>query len=292
MSVQVSDIREYWNGNPCQKNLSQQTDRRKYFEEITERRYKGRDRHVPTIAHFADFKAKDVLEIGCGIGTDGLEFAKRGAHYVGIDLSPHSVELARERFDLFNVTGALKVANAEKRLPFKDETFDHVYSFGVLHHSPNTQAMIHEIYRVLRSGGTFTVMLYNRSSINYYIEIMFLRKIFRLLLYLKFMPKLMSGVTGFPEWKLAGHREMLLKKRHISKEEWISMSTDGPYCPLAKVYDKQEAAHLFSKFRDVRQEVWEFNTDHWPFIRRLIPEDVRRTIGRLWGWHRIIFGTK
>jgi ubiquinone/menaquinone biosynthesis C-methylase UbiE len=292
MSVQVTDIRAYWNGSPCQKNLSQQTDRRKYFEEITERRYKGRDWHVPAIAHFADFKAKDVLEVGCGIGTDGFEFAKRGAHYVGIDLTPNSVELARERFALFNVPGTFEPANAEERLPFEDESFDHVYSFGVLHHSPNTQAMIDEIYRVLRHGGTFTVMLYNRSSINYYIEIMFLRRVFRLLLYLKFMPRLMSRVTGFPEWKFAGHREMLLKKRHMSKEEWVSMSTDGPYCPLAKVYNKRESAHLFRAFRDVRQEVWEFNTDHWPFIRMLIPEDIGRTIGRLWGWHRIIYGRK
>jgi ubiquinone/menaquinone biosynthesis C-methylase UbiE len=292
MQVTVSDVKEYWNTSPCQSTLSRELDRRSYFEEITERRFRGREWHVPMIAHFETFAGKDVLEIGCGIGTDGFEFAKSGARYVGVDLTPNSVAVARERFAVFNVQGTFRVANAEERLPFDDETFDHVYSFGVLHHSPKTQAIVAEMHRVLRPGGTFTVMLYNRSSINYYIEIMLLRRAFRLMLYPNFMPKLIAKVTGFDEWKLAGHRQRLIKSRSISREEWVSMNTDGPYCPLAKVYNKREAAELFRGFRDVTQEVWEFNIDHWAFIGKLIPERVAYTVGRLWGWHRVIHGTK
>jgi len=70
------------------------------------------------------------------------------------------------------------------------------------------------------------------------------------------------------------------------------MNTDGPYCPLAKVYSKREAAALFQKFRDVRQEVWEFNIDHWSFIGKLMPERVAHSLGRLWGWSRVIYGTR
>jgi ubiquinone/menaquinone biosynthesis C-methylase UbiE len=202
------------------------------------------------------------------------------------------VELTRERFKLFEVPGRFEVANAERRLPFPDASVDHVYSFGVIHHSPAPEKIVSEIYRVLRKGGSFTVMLYNRSSINYYIEIMFLRKISRWLLLPKLMPRLIAAITGFDRWKLEGHRDLLKKRKNISKEEWISMNTDGPFCPLARVYNHQEAAALFGAFENVRQEVWEFNVDHWSFIGKAIPDPAAKWIGRRWGWHRMIYGNK
>lgn len=292
MSIDISDVRKFWDSCPCQSTLSQQSDQRKYFEEIAHRRFHGREWHVKTVARFEAFAGKDVLEIGCGIATDGFEFAKNGARYVGIDLTPNSIRLAKERFALFNVEGTFEVANAEERVPFEDGSFDHIYSFGVLHHSPNTQAIVDEMYRVLRPGGTFTVMLYNRSSINYWIEIRLLRKLFRRILYAKFMPSLISKVTGLDEWRLEGHQKRLRERHRVSEEEWVSMNTDGPYCPLAKVYNRRETAELFARFRDVKQEVWEFNTDHWSWIGRIIPKRVAYRMGRLWGWHRMIYGTK
>ena len=136
METNIADVRGYWNANPCNSRLSQETDRRRYFEEISRKRYQGRDWHVPIIAKFNSFRGKDVLEIGCGIGTDGIEFARNGANYVGVDLTPNSVELTRERFKVFGVPGRFEVANAEQGLPLADESIDHVYSFGVIHHSP------------------------------------------------------------------------------------------------------------------------------------------------------------
>jgi len=292
METTISDVKSFWNANPCQSALSQEAERRRYFEEISRKRFQGREWHVPIIAKFDSFQGKDVVEIGCGVGTDGIEFAKNGANYVGVDLTPNSVELTRERFNVFGVPGRFEVANAEKRLPFPDASVDHVYSFGVIHHSPAPEKIVGEVYRVLRSGGTFTVMLYNRTSINYYIEIMFLRRLFKWCLLPKFMPRLIAAMTGFDRWKLEGHRDLLKKKKNISKEEWISMNTDGPFCPLAKVYGHKEAATLFGAFDNVRQEVWEFNVDHWSFIGKVIPDSVAKWIGRRWGWHRMIYGTK
>jgi ubiquinone/menaquinone biosynthesis C-methylase UbiE len=287
----ISEVKEFWNSNPCQSALSdERNDRRRYFEEISQNRYGRREWHVPTVAGFTKYAGKEMLEIGCSIATDGLEFAKNGANYTGIDLTPASIEMARERFQLFEVAGRFEVANAEERIPFPDETFDHVYSFGVIHHSPHPERIVREMHRVLRKGGTFTVMLYNRSSINYYIEIMFLRKMFRHLLRPKFMPGLLAKVTGFDRWKLEGHREHLSK--NLTHEQWVSMNTDGPFCPLAKVYNHSEAASLFADFRDVRQEIWEFNVEHWSFIGRMLPTSFVRWIGRRWGWHRMIYGTK
>ena len=245
---------------------------------------------MPIVAKFESFRGKDVVEIGCGVGTDGIEFARNGANYVGVDLTPNSVELTRERFEVFGVPGQFEVANAETGLRFPDASVDDVYSFGVIHHSPTPEKIVSEIYRILRKGGTFTVMLYNRSSINYYIEILFLRRLFRWCLVPKFMPRMVSTITGFDRWKLEGHRDLLKKK--LSKQEWISMNTDGPFCPLARVYSYHEAAALFGAFENVKQEVWEFNVDHWSFIGRAIPDSLTKWIGRRWGWHRMIYGNK
>jgi ubiquinone/menaquinone biosynthesis C-methylase UbiE len=290
METNISEVKAFWNANPCQSALSSEADRRRYFEDIARKRYQGREWHVPLVARFTAFRGKDVLEVGCGIATDGIEFARNDARYVGVDLTPRSLELAKERFALFRIAGRFEVANAEERLPFPDDSFDHVYSFGVIHHSPVPERIIREIYRVLRPGGTLTVMLYNRSSINYYIEIMLLRKIFRWSLLPPFMPGLLAAITGFDRWKLEGHREMLKKK--ITKEQWISMNTDGPFCPLSRVYNRREAAALFKDFENVRQEIWEFNVDHWSFVGRAIPVRVAKRIGRYWGWHRMIYATK
>jgi ubiquinone/menaquinone biosynthesis C-methylase UbiE len=292
MEANISNVKTFWNSSPCQSKLSQAEDRRQYFEEISRRRFQGREWHVPMVAKFDSFRGKDVLEIGCGVGTDGIEFAKNGANYIGVDLTPKSVDLTRERFRVFGMPGRFEVANAEDSLPLPDASVDHVYSFGVIHHSPAPEKIVGQIYRVLRKGGTFTVMLYNRSSVNYYIEIMFLRRLFKWCLLPKFMPRLIAAATGFDRWKLEGHRDRLLKNKNLTKEEWISMNTDGPFCPLARVYDYNEAEALFGAFENVRQEVWEFNVDHWSFIGKAIPDSVAKWIGRHWGWHRIVCGRK
>ncbi|HEX3627587.1 MAG TPA: class I SAM-dependent methyltransferase [Verrucomicrobiae bacterium] len=291
MEETLTVVRDFWNTSPCQSHLSQAAERRRYFSEISEKRYNGREWHVPRVANFAAYKNKEVLEIGCSLGTDGLEFAKAGAIYTGLDLTPHSIELAEERFRLFDVRGTFVTANAE-RLPFPDNSFDHIYSFGVIHHAPHPEKIAAEMHRVLRKGGTFTVMLYNRTSVNYRVEIMFLRKMFRLFLLPKPMPRLIAAITGFDRWKLEGHRDAMVKKGRMTKEEWISMNTDGPFCPLARVYNRNEAAALFNNFPNVRQDVWEFNPAHWSFLGKLVPLALERWVGRHWGWHRMVYGQK
>ena len=113
MATSIEDVKSFWNANPCQSRLSQEAERRRYFEEISRKRFQGREWHVPIVARFDSFRGKDVVEIGCGVGTDGIEFARNGANYVGVDLTPKSVELTRERFEVFDVPGRFEVANAE-----------------------------------------------------------------------------------------------------------------------------------------------------------------------------------
>jgi len=290
MSARIAEVRAFWNANPCNGTYSTRGDRREYFEEIEHRRYQI-EPHVPIVAQFDQFRDRDVLEIGCGIGTDGLQFARHGARYTGVDLTPAAIRMSRERFELFGAQGRFEVANAEE-LPFPDESFDHIYICGVIHHSPNAEAIVHHMYRVLRPGGSFCSMVYNKTSINYYIEIMFLRKLFRPLLYPSFMPALIAKLAGFDEYKLQRHRELLLEKPMMSNQEWLSINTDGPDCPLAKVYGEAEVRDLFHKFEGVETEVWHFNKSHWPFIGHLLPARLVRFLGRQWGWHRIVYGRK
>ena len=103
------------------------------------------------------------------------------------------------------------------------------------------------------------------------------------------MPRLIAAIGGFDRWKLEGHREML--KRKLTHEQWVSMNTDGPARPLARVR-RARGGRSSGPFANVRQEVWEFNVDHWPVLRSIVPTSLVRRIGRRWGWHRIIYGQK
>jgi len=105
-----------------------------------------------------------VLEIGVGMGADYLQWLKAGALATGVDLSEASIGKARRRCELAHYHPDLRVADAEK-LPFSDNTFDVVYSYGVLHHSPNTRQCIREALRVLRPGGEIRIMVYHHPSL-------------------------------------------------------------------------------------------------------------------------------
>jgi len=286
----IRAIQAFWDANPCGSRLSDSAGRHEYFAEIEAKRY-SHESHIPGIARFADFKGKRVLEIGTGIGTDGLQFQANGAEYMGVDLTLAGPRLAREQFSLAGYPGDLMVGNAET-LPIADDYFDHIYSFGVIHHSPSTEKIVREMFRVLKPGGTFCVMIYNRSSINYCIEIMFLRRVLRRMLYPAFMPNVLSKVLRLDRDKLESHRRLMLSRRNVTKQEWISMNTDGPECPLAKVYNQREALELFRTFSDVQTEVRFFDRSHWPFIGKVMPSATAKWLGRRWGWHRIVRGRK
>src|SRR5205085_904898 len=119
------------------------------------------------------WRDRDVLEAGCGIGTDGKQFARAGAVYTSIDFSPTALELARQRFAREGLSGEF-VAGSLTELPFGDASFDLVYSVGVIHHIPDTERAVAEFRRVLRPGGRVLVMVYHRSSFNYHVSIMVL----------------------------------------------------------------------------------------------------------------------
>lgn len=290
-AVSVDQVASFWGSAPCGSDTSSATDRRNYFLEIERERY-HHEPHIPEIARFAEYSKKRVLEVGCGVGTDGRQFAAAGADYTGINVDVGSTLLAREGFELFQVPGTVLKMNGEK-LEFEDATFDHVYSFGVIHHSPDTQQMVREMYRVLKPGGTVQVMVYYRDSINYRFEIMFLRKIMRHMLRPRWAPALVSRAIGLNRKKLERHREIMMQGA-TTPERWLSINTDGPDCPLAKVYSKNEAKALFDQagFTGLKIRVRFFDARHYGKLGRLFPSAFTRFLGKHWGWHLIVDARK
>jgi 2-polyprenyl-3-methyl-5-hydroxy-6-metoxy-1,4-benzoquinol methylase len=287
---QIEEIRRFWEQNPCGNETSDVADRLEYFRGLERFRYDLAP-WIPEAAGFDRYAGKRVLEIGCGMGTDAAQFAAAGAAYTGVDLTDAAVALARENFERRGLQGTFVAANAE-HLPFPDDSFDHVYSFGVIHHTTRPAAIVDEIRRVLAPGGTVTVMLYNRNSINYRVEIMVLRKLGRLLLRPAWAPALLAKLLRLPRGTLEGHRRQLLRIAHPSHDEWVSMNTDGPDCPLARVYSAREVRSLFAGFDEVRTKVYMFDRRHWPLLGSLISDRMEGVIGRRVGWNRMTYATK
>lgn len=152
----------YWDAQPCNvKHSDKEVGSRAYFEEVTKRRYFV-EPHIKRFAEFSAWKGKKVLEIGCGIGTDGEQFARAGATYHGIDLSPKSVDIARDRIE--GIAGAFVWHGDGEDTGFGDGLFDLVYSFGVIHHAERPERIVAEARRVLKPDGEFRLMLYAKNS--------------------------------------------------------------------------------------------------------------------------------
>jgi SAM-dependent methyltransferase len=161
----LQEVADYWDRRPCNlRHSTKAVGTKEYFDDVEERKYFV-EPHIPGFAEFDRWKGKKVLEVGCGLGTDATNFARAGADYTGIELSKASMELAQQRFKLFGLNGEFHNLNAEvlaASLP--DANYDLVYSFGVIHHTPNPEAVFAEIRKVIKPGGELRMMLYAKDS--------------------------------------------------------------------------------------------------------------------------------
>jgi len=114
---------------------------------------------------FEQLKSCNVLEIGVGMGTHAVILSSHARSYTGIDLTEYAVRAVRERFDKFGCNGRVMQMDAEQ-LFFPDTFFDFVWSWGVIHHSSDTKAILRQIHRVLKPGGKLTFMVYHQSPWN------------------------------------------------------------------------------------------------------------------------------
>jgi ubiquinone/menaquinone biosynthesis C-methylase UbiE len=154
------EVRRFWNAEPCGTRYLEAGDE---FANHAHTRYEL-EPHIPEFAQFAQARGLRVLEVGVGMGADYLEWLKAGAIATGVDLSRTSIEQTRRRCHQAGYTADLQVADAE-HLPFPNESFDLVYSYGVMHHSPDTTRCVREAWRVLKPGGQIRLMLYHHPSL-------------------------------------------------------------------------------------------------------------------------------
>ncbi len=259
--------RAQWGADPCGAVHGREREfgSREFFDDVERHRYEEYAPWMREVMGFDKFAGARLVEVGCGMGTDLLQFARGGAQCTGVDLTPRSVEISQHRFRLYNMPGDFMLADAE-RLSFSDNTFDVFYSNGVLHHTPETAVAIREAHRILKPGGTAKVMLYHRNSWAYWVELMLKQGIYRRELFRGLSPAdIMSKYVEFNE---SGGR------------------------PLVKVYSRREARKLFSMFKEVRVEVDQLTRPEVYVIGKYIPESIFKAMRRSVGWNVIITATK
>ena len=259
--------REQWGQDPCGAEYAREhkLGTREFFDAVEHSRYIDYAPWMPKLMGFDQFPGASLLEIGCGMGTDLLQFARGGASCTGVDLTPRSVEITRHRFALYAQQGSFMISDGE-RLPFKANSFDVVYSNGVLHHTPDTQGAINEVHRVLRPGGFAKVMLYHRNSLNYWLEIVLRR-----------------GIFGAEYLRGRSSEEIMSRVIEFSEHEAR---------PLVKVYTRKQARDLFSQFSDVRVDVEQLTRAELRFLSPLVTDSLFEKLAHSIGWNVIITARK
>ena len=166
--VSIEDVKNYWNSRPCNiRHSTAEIGTEEYFNQVEARKYFV-EPHIPAFAEFEKWRGKKVLEIGCGIGTDTINFARAGANVTAVDLSSKSLDLARKRAEVFGLSDKIDFyeANAENLADFiPPNKFDLIYSFGVIHHSPHPRKIVDHIRdNFVHAGSRVKIMVYYRYS--------------------------------------------------------------------------------------------------------------------------------
>jgi ubiquinone/menaquinone biosynthesis C-methylase UbiE len=249
--VEKAKIKDYWETRLPQTWYSgKKPGTLEWFNELAFQRYNVYYAYLLQVAEFEYHPGERVLEIGVGMGTDLIQYAKNGAKVSGIDLTEDAITKTRQHF----ITKGLKfehlqTADAEN-LPFKDNSFDLVYSFGVLHHTPNTDKAIEEIHRVLKPGGKAIVMLYSRGWKHYFKRV--------------FIHGILMG--GFLR---KGYNKLISDQTEVLGGS-----------PLTYLYKKKEVKKMFKMFGETdikRHRLGEY-IDYAPYKTRKVPNFIKNLL--------------
>jgi 2-polyprenyl-3-methyl-5-hydroxy-6-metoxy-1,4-benzoquinol methylase len=268
----------WWEENPMtydwESTLRLAPGSRAWFEEI--------DRRFLSASYFAKGKdggpfgrfmkpehiaGKEVLEVGCGMGTHAAMLARAGARLTTIDLTVRAIEVTKRRFDIFGLRANIQRADAES-LPFADRSFDTIWSWGVIHHSWRFENCLSEIARVLRPGGHLMLMVYYRPSIVYYINNALIRGI------------------------------LMGKLLHKSLQQIYVEAGDGFY---ARVFNKQDLrAHLEGEFDHIDLHVIGLKAELFPIPRtsfkekleEMTPDAIASAVLSRWGSMIVVEATR
>ena len=248
--MKETDIYAFWDRHPCGDTLvggSNQYlgDYEKFFSEYDSYRYRT-EGHILRCLDRIDLRDKQLLEVGLGQGADSEQLIRRGARWSGLDLTPESITRVQTRLTLRQLPFTALKQGSVLDIPYADNSFDVVYSHGVLHHVPDIERAQREIWRVLKPGGELVVMLYAKYSLNYLLSIAVVRRLGLIALYgLKQEP---GGIAGE---HLANARAVGIWK-YLRLNNFIHRNTDGPGNPYSKVYDLPAVKQDFSRFKVTR----------------------------------------
>jgi ubiquinone/menaquinone biosynthesis C-methylase UbiE len=262
-----------WTSDPCGPEATAEPGSSAYAQQLID----GRNAYAPWFATALDYSATaglKILDVGCGQGIDLAQYARAGAEVTGIDLTPRHAELARAHLSALGLDGQVVEGDAEA-LPFADTTFDRVSSNGVLHHTPDIEEALREIWRVLKPGGEARIILYNRRSFHYWLFQVF--------------------------WQGIRHGQLLQER---SMEGVLSRGVERSSIgarPLVRAYTPREARDLLraAGFADVRTSQGVFNAIDTPITDVLSRhtrwlDDPRRLarLGRMGGWYVLAVGRR
>lgn len=255
-------IKSFWDNSPCgTRGISGEPGTKEFFE-ATEKEHYKLEPFIHRYARFENWKGKEVLEAGCGTGGDLIQFLRSGANVYGIDFSTRSIFLAQKRLNIFGFDEKRAIVGDIEELPFPDNCFDFVYSWGVLHHTLNIEKAISEIHRVLKPSGEICIMLYHKFCLVV------------LQLYLLF------GLFALRPFK--------------NIDEIIANHLESPG---TRVYTKSQARKLFQQYSGLKIKIilTRYDLRYWRDRYKkdkFLPAWVGKIVPNSLGWFMVITGKK
>jgi len=250
-AMDESDVSAFWNAHPCGDHIVGglhdrfADDYEKFFSSYDAWRYE-QEGHILGCLDRIDWSDRQVVGIGLGGGAEAEQRIGPGARWSGLDLTPESVDRVRTRLSIRSLPYEGLRQGSALKIPWPDDSFDLVFSHGVLHHIPDIRGAQAEIHRVLRPGGTLVAMVYARRSLNYQVSIRLVRRAVLAVAY----PMRSSPVvprTGMLREHLVNAERVGLR-HYLAMDTFTHRNTDGPLNPFARVYSPREVERDFPLF--------------------------------------------
>jgi len=261
----INQVKDYWDSRPCNiRHSPSKLGTKKYFNEVEKRKYLV-EPHIPKFAQFNKWKDKKVLELGCGIGTDSINFARAGSDLTIVELSKKSLDVTKKRFKAYGLKANFYEGNIEKLSQFlPKEKYDLIYSFGVIHHTPNPKKVFEEIKKFSKHSTEIRIMLYSKWCWKVFWIIMGYGK-GRFWRVKELVPRYSEAQTGSPVTYIYSFREI----RRLLRDFRIK-----------KIYKDHIFPYVIPEYKKYRyKKVWYF---------KYLPKFFFRFLEKRLGWHTLI----